>query len=87
MKTIYVVFGSTGEYSDRTEWPVLAYSSLKNAQKHCGNAADYAREIFGKVKSVYDIPDKLMRSNPYDSKMMMDYTGTSYYIVETTLHE
>jgi glucose-6-phosphate 1-dehydrogenase len=92
MKTIYVVFGSTGEYSDRTEWPVLAYTSEINAQSHVTRATGYANTIFqavesGEVEKYSDQFDRLVQSNPYDSKMMMDYTGTNYYIVETTLYE
>lgn len=34
MTTIYVVMGSHGEYSDRSEWMVAAYPDEQKAQEH-----------------------------------------------------
>ena len=34
MTTIYIVYGSTGEYSDRSEWPVAAYMDETLARTH-----------------------------------------------------
>lgn len=33
MKTIYILQGTTGEYSDRTDWIVRAYSNKEDAVK------------------------------------------------------
>lgn len=34
MTTLYVVMGSYGEYSDRSEWLVAAYANRELAEKH-----------------------------------------------------
>lgn len=34
MTTIYVVMGSHGTYSDRCEWPVVAYADETRAKEH-----------------------------------------------------
>lgn len=34
MTTLYVVMGSSGEYSDRSEWMVAAYADQPKAQEH-----------------------------------------------------
>lgn len=45
MKTIYIVMGTVGEYSDRDEWPVVAYDSEVLAEQHVTRAAERGREI------------------------------------------
>ena len=39
---IYVVMGTTGEYSDRSEWPVVAFHTEKAANKRVKELADWA---------------------------------------------
>ena len=85
MKTIYVVFGTTGEYSDRTEWPVKAYASLKKAKTHILEADKVADAIF--VKREGRMSSTNEETNPFDEDFRMDYTGTSYYYIETELEE
>lgn len=87
--TIYVVFGTTGEYSDRSEWPVRAFRTEAQAQELIEKASAAAREVFLKYESGelhrWDIDDGDF--NPYDSKMQIDYTGTTYYIYKVELDE
>ena len=45
MSTIYVVMGTCGEYSDRTEWPVAAYTDEGLAKDHVKAATAKAREL------------------------------------------
>ncbi len=33
METVWIVMGSTGEYSDRQEWPVIAFTSEAGAKE------------------------------------------------------
>ena len=81
---IYVVMGTTGKYSDRTEWLVAAYSNEKEAQKHIELATEKANEEFEKYrKDVYKYDPK----NEYDKGMAMDYTGTRYFLEESELFE
>jgi len=84
MKKIHTVFGTTGEYSDRTEWAIISYYNEEIAKDHVVNATQRANEweIEKDTKESwdYDIPEGF---NKYDLDMQMDYTGTSYYYVTT----
>jgi hypothetical protein len=87
-KFIYVVVGSTGEYSDREEWMEGAYRKEENAQNRIIELDNLMR-VYGyctyKDNSLeYEERDKLirlMKENPNgDSEFCMDYTGTRYHI-------
>ena len=76
--TIYVVQGSTGEYSDHIEWLVKAYADEKQAQTHVVLAQARANELYAGVPRYYDIKGK----NEHDPEMQTDYTGTHYALLE-----
>jgi len=80
---IYTVIGSTGEYSDRTEWPVISYSDEAKAQEHVLNADRKAKEWEAIRESSFEDPPEEYRE--YDQNMQMDYTGTYYYYITTEL--
>ena len=84
MDTIYIVFGTTGEYSDRTEWPVAAYADKAQAETHVTLAESWER-LNGRDYSrlAYDRRSQLV--NPYDPGYTRDYTGTSYSVGEVPL--
>lgn len=42
---VYVVMGSAGEYSDRTEWAVVAYLDEERAKQHVVAATDRLRVL------------------------------------------
>lgn len=44
MESIWVVTGTYGEYSDRTEWVERAFASESEAQKFCDEISAAARE-------------------------------------------
>lgn len=44
-KFVYVVMGTTGEYSDRIEWVVIAYDNETKAQQHVTLATQEAHRI------------------------------------------
>lgn len=80
MATVFVVVGSTGEYSDRSEWMVRAFLNRGAAEalvlrlaawcdvRQCGeNAADIVR------------PDEKPAEDP---GFRCDYTGTRYSVAE-----
>jgi hypothetical protein len=46
MKKIYVVFGSTGEWSDKTDWLVKAFKDEEKARDLVTACAETARCIF-----------------------------------------
>lgn len=81
---IYIVIGSTGEYSDRYEWPVIAYLNKIKAQDHVLKASKRSDEIFETWKHDIIIPDGI---NEFDPSFRMDYTETSYYLWEVELSE
>jgi hypothetical protein len=76
--------GSTGEYSDRTEWAVLAFTSEAKAAAHCTLATARAHEI---QQALGQSPAGMQHyeNNEYDPDMRMDYTGTSYYVLVVPL--
>lgn len=85
MKKIYIVGGSTGEYSDRSEWVVCAYTNESDAQAHVTKATEYAKawEAFLKTDECIDMDwsDKeaaMKKANPVDPAFDCDYTGTRY---------
>ena len=42
-QTIWVVEGTTGEYSSRTEWPVCAFRSEEKAKEFTSQLLEYVR--------------------------------------------
>lgn len=72
--TIFVVMGSTGEYSDRNEWSVAAFLDEAQAEERVRLASERAREI------------EQNRSGPrhskWDHNFRMDYNGTRYHILK-----
>ena len=77
---VYVVMGTTGEYSDRSEWSVAAYDDRKLADKHADEATKFAVNAFKELRS--KVADYNEPPNPWDEDMLCDYTGTDYYVLE-----
>lgn len=85
MSKIYIVFGTAGEYSDRYEWPIIAYRERKDAEKHVINATERARELYAMYRDdYYSIPQG---ANQFDPDMSVSYAGTGYYFSEVDLKE
>jgi hypothetical protein len=80
---IFLVVGATGEYDDHHEWVVCAYRNIESAQEHAKKAEEEAKRLFDeRPKNGYFIK----HVSPFDANMHIDYTGTNYYIEETSLH-
>jgi len=80
---IYIVMGSTGEYSNRTEWAVGAYQDKAMAEQHADLAKIEAHAI---EKARGNRHDSICKgANVYDPKMEMYSTGTDYYVVDVDL--
>lgn len=73
---IWLVTGSTGEYSDRMEWTVCAYFSEKLAKEHAENAQAKANLLRQQYLHPWDIPKGANEFDP--TSFSMDYTGTRY---------
>jgi hypothetical protein len=84
---LYVVMGTTGEYSDRREWPVCAYEDETTAQKHVQHATDAAQRLMASVASYYDVTDAMRQANIYDTHVEFDYTGTRYFLYAVDVQE
>ncbi len=82
MTTIYIVYGNTGKYSNRSEWPVAAYMDQALARAHVERAAAWYASVGGEpILGRYDCKLK----NPYDPNMSVDYTGTDWYVGQVEL--
>lgn len=75
--TIYVVEGSTGEYSDSRGWVVAAFWKEEDAQQRVIDAERRANELKG-ADDYWDVLD-YEGKNEFDPAMQIDYTGTHYF--------
>lgn len=80
---VFIVVGATGEYEDYHEWIVCAYRNIEDAQNHAKKAEEEAKSLFKKRP---DIPIHSRHVAIFDDNMEIDYTGTTYYVEETVLH-
>ena len=89
---IWMVGGTTGEYSDRTEWVVDAWRSEAAAQARVVELKRFMQEIgCGRDRDDYlrggwqerEKRDEEMRK--HDPGFQQDYTGVEYYICELEL--
>lgn len=97
--TIYIVFGSSGEYSDRREWPVKAFRDEDNAKTMIEILSIKARVIFQEVEQrqnenyeeyidwIYGdgFKEFIKEIIPEDPDYQHDYDQTRYYYVSTEL--
>ena len=73
---IYVVEGSTGEYSDHTEWLIAAYLNEEDAKKHVLCATEKAEQL-GATENTDVFWDR-DGQNEWDPNMQCDYKGVFY---------
>lgn len=81
---VYVVFGRTGEYSDREEWLVKAFTSENSAKELVLKATEAAAKVRTSRESEYRVQKGV---NLFDPEMAMDYTGTFYYYEPVELEQ
>lgn len=82
---VWIVEGSTGEYSDRTDWPVAAYVDGVLAAEHqrlAQAAADAWEAKCREPDSEVSYYESDATTNPYDPGMKMQYTGVFYSVME-----
>lgn len=86
---IWMVGGTSGEYSDRTEWVVDAWRSEAEAKARVEELKRRYLELGG--DSMYRIEDWDERQKTYDKMretdpaFQADYTGTEWYVCELEL--
>ena len=89
-KVVYVVHGSTGEYSDHRAWEVRAFMSKAQAEAMVARLTAWLRQ-YGLDT---DSGNSEWRALPYpkptppeDPEFSSDYTGTVYGVMELPLDE
>lgn len=83
MKKVHVVFASSGEYSDRSEWTVKAFPEKRKATSF----AKKCQKLFDDQKFDYWKYEHREWKHPLDPKFYMDYTGTRYYVVSVPFED
>lgn len=78
-KFVYIVVGSTGEYEDRTEWNVKAFTSDTTAEALAERLNRWCGEHH--VATGDEKPDLNIEEKPgEDPDFRVSYTGTEYGI-------
>lgn len=82
-KCVYVVYGTTGEYSDRQEWTVKAFVNEERAKRFAGACQDEVTRL----KALYGDELRWNKADihKYDPQFKWDYTGTDYWVDEIEL--
>ena len=83
-RTIYLVWGQTGEYEEAAEWIVCAYTNAAKARGHADQATAEVGVILNQYDSYLRVPPG---ANRFDPHMQLDYTGTRYTVSEIELHD
>ena len=83
MESVYLVVGSTGEYSDHVAWYVRAFQSQSAAQNLAQKLTVASTNLKGDRYSrrVEAANEELMRAQG-DPQWQTDYTGTRYEVAE-----
>lgn len=84
MDKIWIVQGTTGEYSDRNQWPVCAMYSESAAKEYaellCTMARATVNDVVRTKTEQWDWDEteagKLLKTE--DPEVSMDYNGTTY---------
>lgn len=88
---VYIVMGETGEYSDRNEWPVVAYTDEVDAKAHVMRCDAWLLQNSVHANSdtvAYDYTSSgKALINPHDPGFHFDYTGTRYYVIGVQVAE
>lgn len=92
---VYVLYGTTGEYSDKSTWPIGAYMCKDKAVKRMNflNGVLIKHEVYWNSSNNlyrelidFDAVIAKMKSYPNgDPNLHIDYTGTKYEIEEIQL--
>ncbi len=83
MDRVWVVMGWTGEYSDRSEWPVAAFMTEEAAQARVKALDEKMQEMPKEWRRNWDDREKVRaHMGALDPDYHEDYTGTGYFIYE-----
>lgn len=83
MADVFVVMGTTGEHSDRTEWPVGAFKSEDAANRFVETLQDRYRQVSQGKQAYHRSFQERCQLDEFmadlDPEFSEDYTGTSWY--------
>lgn len=94
--SVWILQGSTGEYSDRVDWIVRAYKDKEQATRDCSKANDQAEQYYKMVletdlrypTSEADYAEEARLRKEIlvvDPDARFDYTGTTYWVTRCDL--
>lgn len=93
-RTVYVVTGMTGEYSDRREWPAAVFADEREAQAFVQLATAHASLVAQQLADFRESDDPRaycdeghILESPYDPAFQMLYNGTRYHYEAVPLRE
>ena len=95
-KSVWVLRGTTGEYSDRTDWIVAAYKKEDDAVKTQQDLSDLFAKMWKEVNGYWwevefneTTPEPIKTLwdtiKKIDSQITVDYTGVSWWVTEVEL--
>lgn len=89
MRKIFIIEGTTGEYSDRSNWIVEAYADENAAKTQTEKLNRLVKEAEGTKESYYgaQFTNAFKKLQELDPCAAIDYTGTDYTVFETLLKE
>ena len=85
-KKVFIVRGSTGEYSDFCFWDVSAFLDVKQARKLKNKLNAWLRKNNAHFYNG-TVHIRKLKDNPNDPDMYVDYTGAEYEVIEVPLKQ
>ena len=77
---LFVVMGTTGEYSDRSEWPVAVVETKPQAEEFVAALTKQYQSLPG--ANQYHEHEARTAAMTLDPNFSEDYTGTTYFIYD-----
>jgi hypothetical protein len=85
--TIFVVMGTRGEYSEREEWPVCAYTNRALADKHADEAMLWwKRWLDGLEEQGLESWEVTAPASPWDAREF-EFRAPDYFVLAVEMRE
>ncbi len=85
MPNVYILTGSTGEYSDYHSWTVAVYFDQSSAEAERDRLNQWCIENGVSRTAKRNVTGGLNKKCPGDPYFQSDYTGTEYTVEESEL--
>ena len=86
-RDIWVVIGTTGEYSDRMAWLTRAFFDEESAKEYVLFLATERQKLPPRGDRREDREKVEASMQAFDAEYIEDYTGTSWYVEKVALSE